>query len=85
MGFETIPYETVGDLCSCNRGDWSKSPGGVVIEQAIAAYASAPAGYVAGFGVTSDGRTLLVEVNDGYSLGSYGLWPKLYAQPLSAH
>ncbi|RGS52466.1 DUF4343 domain-containing protein [Olsenella sp. AF21-51] len=55
-----------------------------VIEQAIAAYDSALAGYAADFGVTSDGRTLLVEVNDGYSLGPYGLWPELYAQLLSA-
>lgn len=55
------------------RGDWSKAPSREVIEQAIAAYNSAPAGYVADFGVTSDGRTLLVEVNDGYSLGPYGL------------
>lgn len=66
------------------RGDWSKAPSRKVIEQAIAAYDSAPAGYAADFGVTSDGRTLLVEVNDGYSLGPYGLWPDLYAQLLSA-
>ncbi|KUH59390.1 hypothetical protein AUL39_03475 [Tractidigestivibacter scatoligenes] len=66
------------------RGDWSKAPSRAAIEQAIAAYDSAPAGYAADFGVTSDGRTLLVEVNDGYSLGPYGLWPELYAQLLSA-
>lgn len=66
------------------RGDWSKAPSREVVERAIAAYASAPAGYAADFGVTSDGRTLLVEVNDGYSLGPYGLWPELYAQLLSA-
>ena len=66
------------------RGDWSEAPSRAVVERAIAAYASAPAGYAADFGVTSDGRTLLVEVNDGYSLGPYGLWPELYAQLLSA-
>lgn len=66
------------------RGDWSKAPDRAVVERAIAAYDSAPAGYAADFGVTSDGRTLLVEVNDGYSLGPYGLWPELYAQLLSA-
>ncbi len=26
-------------------------------------------------GVTRDGRTLVVEVNDGYALGNYGLSP----------
>lgn len=66
------------------RGDWSKAQDREAIERAIAAYASAPAGYAADFGVTSDSRTLLVEVNDGYSLGPHGLWPELYAQLLSA-
>ena len=66
------------------RGDWSKAPSRAVVERAIAAYDNAPAGYTADFGVTSDGRALLVEVNDGYSLGPYGLWPELYAQLLSA-
>lgn len=36
------------------------------------------------FGVTSDGRTLLIEMNDGYSLGAYGLEPELYAKLLTA-
>lgn len=43
-----------------------------------------PPGYAAGFGVTRGGRTLFIEVNDGYSLGSYGLQRNLYAQLLSA-
>lgn len=55
-----------------------------VVEGAVAAYRDAPAGYAADFGVTEDGRTLLVEVNDGYALGSYGLQRNLYAQLLSA-
>lgn len=66
------------------KGDWHVSYDPLVIESAIAGYASAPAGYAADFGVTRDGRTLLVEVNDGYSLGSYGLQHNLYAQLLSA-
>ena len=36
------------------------------------------------FGVTDDGRTLLVEVNDAYALGSYGLAPPKYAAMLEA-
>jgi len=35
-------------------------------------------------GVTSDGRTLLVEFNDAYSLGSYGLADIYYAKLISA-
>lgn len=33
---------------------------------------------------TDDGRTLLVEVNDGYALGCYGLQHNLYAKLLAA-
>lgn len=36
------------------------------------------------FGVTEDGRTILIEVNDGYSLGAYGLEPTLYTRLLTA-
>jgi hypothetical protein len=35
------------------------------------------------WGVTRDERTLLVEVNDAYSLGSYGLDPLVYAPMLA--
>lgn len=44
----------------------------------------APAGYALDIGVTDKGETLVVEVNDGYSLGAYGLDPLLYAKLLSA-
>ncbi len=66
------------------RGDWSVAPNRKVVEEAIEAYTSAPAGYAADFAVTAEGETILVEVNDGYALGSYGLWHDLYAQLLSA-
>jgi len=33
---------------------------------------------------TKDGRTLLVELNDAYALGSYGLFPIFYARMISA-
>ena len=66
------------------RGDWSLAPSREVIESAVAAYVSAPAGYAADFAVNGKGETILVEVNDGCSLGSYGLWHDLYAQLLSA-
>lgn len=66
------------------RGSWRARFDPRVIEKAVAAYASAPAGYGMDFGVTEDGRTLLVEVNDGYALGSYGLEHHAYARLLSA-
>ena len=58
------------------------SPG--VIRLALGSYQGAPAGYSADFGVSDDGRTLLVEINDGYSLGSGGLVANLYAELLRA-
>lgn len=58
------------------RGDPERTPDQRVIESAVAAFEAsgeATAGYGIDFGVLSNGQTALVEVNDGYSLGSYGL------------
>ena len=55
-----------------------------VIDAAVQAYTSKPAGCAVDFGVTDDGRTLLLEVNDGFSLGTYGLEDTLYAKLLTA-
>ena len=55
-----------------------------VIDAAVKVYPDMPAGFAMDFGVTDDGRTLLIEVNDGYSLGTYGLEATLYARLLSA-
>ena len=65
-------------------GDWHCQYNPAVIEHTVADFISAPAGYAMDFGVTDDGRTLLVEVNDGYSMGSYGLPAIDYARLLSA-
>ena len=43
-----------------------------------------PAGCSADFGVAGDGRTLLVEINDGHSLGCGALVANLYAKLLEA-
>ena len=43
-----------------------------------------PAGFSVDLGVTDDGRTLLIEANDGYALDCYGLCAKEYALLLSA-
>ena len=65
-------------------GDWRKHFDHRVIEEAVDGYKNAPAAYSADFGLTSDGRTLLIEVNDGYALGCYGLFYIDYAKMLSA-
>lgn len=45
----------------------------------MAAWQDAPAAYSMDIGVTDNGDTLIVEVNDGYALGSYGLSAYKYA------
>jgi len=65
-------------------GDPLIFPAAAVVRMCIAAFSNAPAGYAADFGVTDDGRTLLVEINDGYSLGHGGLAANRYAELLRA-
>ena len=61
------------------KGDFRVFPAPEVIDSAVAAYSPSPAAYGIDFGVTGDGRTLLVETNEAYSLGCYGLTPILYS------
>ncbi len=62
------------------KGDWSVGPDRATVERAVMAFGSSPAAYAADFGVTRDGRTLLVEVNDAFALGGYGLGPVFHAR-----
>lgn len=55
-----------------------------VIDEAIKVYTGIPAGCSLDFGVASDGRTLLIEMNDGFAIGSYGLPDEEYARLLVA-
>jgi hypothetical protein len=66
------------------RGDWRVSLNAAVVEAAVASFVGAPVGYAIDFGCTVAGETVLIEVNDGYSIGAYGLLPVDYAQLLSA-
>ena len=66
------------------RGDWRVHYDSPVIEKALKDFVNAPNAFAMDFGVTDDGRTLLIEVNDGYSLGCYGLFCIDYAKLLSA-
>jgi len=63
-------------------GDPLIFPTAGAIRITLGAYRGAPVGYSADFGVSDDGRTLLVETNDGYSLGHGGLVADLYAELL---
>lgn len=67
------------------QGDMFMFPDADVIHNAINDYGNdAPAGYGIDFGVLTDGKTVLVECNEGYSLGSYGINAVEYADLLEA-
>ena len=64
-------------------GDIRIFPEMKVVDDAISKYKTQPVGYSIDFGITSDGKTILIECNDGFSLGNYGLEPNLYSTLLA--
>lgn len=72
------------DVCRY-QGDVFRYPDPEVVKNAVSDYSSTgPAGYGIDFGVLTTGETVLVEVNEGYSLGPYGLESMEYAELLAA-
>lgn len=65
------------------RGDFKIFPDMKIVDEMVSTYKSSPSGYSLDVGVTDDGRTLLVECNDGFSLGNYGLEHSLYTSLLT--
>lgn len=61
------------------KGDPLVFPDPDRVRAAVAAFAEAPASYALDVGVVEDGRTLLVEINDAYATGAYGLPADVYA------
>lgn len=70
------PY--AGDVRAISP-DWRVLDGSLV-----ALGKSLPAACSIDLGITREGATLVVEMNDGYALGAYGLAPVPYAQMLEA-
>ena len=67
------------------RGDVFTLPEPTTVRAAVEAFrGESPAACAIDFGVTRDGRTLLVEVNDAYSLGHLGLRSVPYVNMLEA-
>jgi hypothetical protein len=66
------------------KGSWKPNFDIDLVEECIGNYSSNLNGYAIDFGVTKTGKTILVEVNEGYSLGAYGLFSVDYAKLLSA-
>ncbi len=66
------------------KGDGLVFPDAEMIAEAAERYVSAPIGYGMDWAVTRDGRTILVEVNDGFALGNYGMAGHQYTALIEA-
>lgn len=60
------------------QGDFRQYPNPNVIEEMIKVYDSDLCAYTLDVGVTDEGVTALVEVNDMWAIGQYGLEPRTY-------
>ena len=78
-----VRYGRILDVRSY-KGDWRIYPDYKIIEKCVNDYNDSPKGYALDFGVTDKGETLLIEVNNTTSLGSYGLMYIDYAKLISA-
>lgn len=66
------------------KGDWSKAPCRDTIAGALRALGAHHKAFCFDWAVLESGETVLVEMNEGYSFGHYGLKPELYVRMLSA-
>ena len=64
------------------RGDWRLAPTWIELDAMVGAWTDAPCCYALDIGVLADGRTALIEANDAWALGNYGLLPIIYARLL---
>lgn len=65
------------------KGDCFIIPNKKVLKSIINDYTDAPKSYTIDLGITDKGETFLVEVNEGYSVGAYGLDSLKYAKLLA--
>jgi hypothetical protein len=67
------------------RGDWSLAPSEKVVEAAVKKMKGrCPVAYCLDWGITDGGETVLIEMNEGFAFGHYGMAPAMYARMLSA-
>lgn len=66
--------------CKNYRGDFTVLPDFHVAEACLRAFKDQPVAFSLDLGVTDDGRTLVVEINDAFALGGYGFPAIPYAQ-----
>lgn len=81
-----IRYDEILDI-KPYKGDWHYNYDPNFVDKMLESFKlwkDRPSGCAFDIGVTSDNKTVLVEVNDGYALGCYGLDSILYAKLISA-
>ncbi len=78
-----IRYKEIIDIRRY-KGDWDKTINLEVVLNAIDDFKTQPKAFALDFGITENNETILVEANDGHSLGSYGISSQNYAKFLSA-
>ena len=66
------------------KGVWDSKLDLDVVKSAVEDFKNSPASYALDFGIDENNRMKLVEVNDGHSLGTYGISATNYAKFLSA-
>jgi len=66
--------------CKNYRGDFTRLPDFEVAYACLKAFKGSPVSYSLDLGVTADGKTLVVEINDAFALGAYGMPSVPYAQ-----
>lgn len=68
---------------SCNySGDFKSSPDFIYVDKLVGAYKDQPVAYTIDIAVLEDGTTTVIEFNDFWAIGSYGLYCTKYSQML---
>jgi hypothetical protein len=79
-----VRYDQIIDMRPYT-GQWGICPDKGIIEAALACWKTdRPAGCSMDFGVTKSGQTVLIECNDGFALGQYGLAEHKYVKLITA-
>lgn len=76
-----------GEVLDCRRykGDYGVAASRKIVEEGARIMKdNAPRAFCLDWGVKDSGETILVEMNEGYAFGTYGLLPTLYTRMLSA-
>lgn len=74
-----IRYKEILDIRRY-KGAWDTKIDVETVRSAVRSFSLQPNSFALDFGVNENGETILVEVNDGHSLGTYGLSPADYAK-----